>query len=375
MLTDRSRIETYQICPRLRLLRYHFGGRGLVPVLDNYYLGFGQLYHSALERFLRGETPALVISGLSAELEKLITAIAVRGLPSPQYAVEQRYLFEGLLWAYARTRLPEIQQQYRVISLEEELLWPIGEVAPGVPLVDMLRLDAYLEDIATESRYYKEYKTTAYVDEKWSMGFENNSQIMANLRAIEAVKRERPAGALIEGHFKGRRRRDTAKMSRYNGTEIQDSILCYAYEAGPGNISLEWKSRGVRVGTWELGFNPRRWTSEYLNAEDCRGLFVSLPPISPDPYVLDRWQRQTLAQETAIYRGLQELASTDNADAQREVMDRVFPLHETSCIRYGQKCSHYEICHTPAVRTEPLASPNFTTRVPHHNAERADAGA
>lgn len=378
ILIDRSRIETYQLCPRLRFLRYHYGGRGFVPKDDNYYLAFGSLYHEALEAFLTGSTSIKsAIDTAEQELERIIETIigdtivaGGRVLPSPQFSIEQRYLIAGMLGAYARVRLAEVLRDYEVLSTEEELLWTIGEV-DGMPLVDMLRLDALLRSADTGSLYYKEYKTTGYGDAKWALEFENNSQVMANLRALEQVKGLRPAGVLIEGHLKGRRRIDTARMSRYNGTEIQDSPFCYAYESGPGNVSLAWKANAVRVGVWELGYSPARWVSDFLNEDDCRKASVNLEPISPDPYVLERWQRQTVAQETIVTRALWDLESTDKAETQRTILDRVFPLHETSCIRYGRKCSHYEVCHNPGVRAEPLASPLFVVRTPHHAAELA----
>jgi hypothetical protein len=265
------------------------------------------------------------------------------------------------------------------VAKEQELVWELGTKDDGRPIRYMLRVDALLRERGTESLFYREYKTTAWGDYRWALSFENNAQVMANLRAIEATLGERPLGVQIEGHLKGNRRTDTAKASTYSGTEIQDSILCYAYESGPGNVSLSWKARGVRRGVWELGFTPRRWVEDYLNEQDCRGLFINLPPISPDPYALDRWQRQTVAQEARIARALSELEQIiaspwPDADAMStRVLDREFPLHETSCIRYNQKCSHYSICHESGVRAAPLAF--YGRRIPHHATEAVQQAA
>jgi hypothetical protein len=372
MLIDRSRMEAYQICPRFRYLRYHYGGRGIVPAIDTYYLGFGQLYHGALEAILGNPSDgARAVRTGSDSLEQLIArSAAARPLPSVQYPLEQQYLFEGLLFSYLGERVTEILSNYTVVSLEEELLWPIGELPSGEPLVDMVRVDALLRDNATEALYYKEYKTTGYGDIKWAKEFENNSQVMANLQAVEYRYKERPAGVIVEGHVKGRRRRDTAKASRYSGTEIQDTILCYAYEQGPGNIRLEWVTRGVRVGVWDLGYSPAQWVSRVLGPAERQALFVTPPPISPDPYAMDRWQRQTVLQEGRIWWALQELEATDDADKQRTILDDVFPCHETSCIRYGIECDYYAICHNAPVREAPLEGGTYTVRVPHHLAER-----
>jgi PD-(D/E)XK nuclease superfamily len=372
MLIDRSRIEAYQICPRFRYLRYHYGGRGIVPAADTYYLGFGQLYHSALEQILKNpsDAPRIIRAGSDA-LERLITKAGARLLPSLQFPLEQQYLFEGLLFSYQVQRVQEILSTYSIVGLEEELLWPIGELPGGEPLIDMLRVDALLRDNSTDSLYYKEYKTTAYGDAKWAKEFENNSQVMANLKAIEDVKKERPAGVLIEGHVKGRRRLDTAKASRYSGTQIQDSLLCYAYELGSG-YRLTWGPRSIRVGVWDLNYTPAAWVNRVLGPEERAGFFVSPPPISPDPYALDRWQRQTVAQERRIFLSLREIDSSDNEENQRNILDEVFPCHETSCIRYGIECDYYAICHNAPVREAPMEGGAYTARIPHHLAEREE---
>jgi hypothetical protein len=247
----------------------------------------------------------------------------------------------------------------------------MGPLPGGDALVDMMRLDAILKEKSSDSIYYKEYKTTSYGDARWSMYYEHNAQVMANLAGLEEALGIRPAGILIEGHVKGARRIDTAKTSPFTGMPIQDSPLCYTYDrGGVGNYSTEWRSGAVRRGVWETGFTPRQWVATFLSEEECRGLFVQLPPISPDPFHVERWRRQKVAQEGRINDGLALLTEPSLTEAEKtSVLDRVFPLYEQSCIRYGRKCSHWEICHDRAVAMDPVSTGNYIERIPHHQAE------
>jgi PD-(D/E)XK nuclease superfamily len=369
MFTDRTRMETYQICPRLRFLTFHYGGRGYVPVQEGYELVFGRLYHEALEKLSLGQDPRSTITTLSNQLLASINQLVTK--PTLYYATEQQYLFEGLLWAWVRVKLPRLKNEYELVSTEKEFIWQLGLLPTGEPIFDMVRLDALIREYATESLYYKEYKTTAYGDDRWATQFEHNAQVMANLKATEESLGERPAAVIVEGHKKGNRRLDTARSSRVTGQMIQDSPLCFVYDQGQGNYSLKYAgNRSVRVPVWETGFPIKQWVNDFLTEQDCEDLFATPPPISPDPAHVDRWRRQAVAQETTIWGAL-ELLADSTPDETAIILDRVFPLHETSCIRYGRKCSHYETCHNPTVGADPLASELYQVRTPHHAAEIA----
>jgi hypothetical protein len=366
VLVDRSRMDSFQTCPRLRFLTYHYEGRGIVPRTDAYALSFGSLYHEGLEALtLRRAPDDQIIAELTKKLALVIENMNPQDLPHLLYGDEQRYLLAGLLWSWTRVKRPELERDYLVKGLEQEFLWTLGTLK-GITIVDMVRLDAILQDRATDTVYYKEHKTTAWGDARWAQYFEHNGQVLANLSALEEALGERPGGILIEGHLKGPTRRDTARASRMNGMLIQDSPLTYVYQKGLGDITLEWRYGAARVPVAETGFSPKQWALEYLSEEDCRKLFVQLPPISPDPAHVARWRRQTLRREVRI---AQALAALPRADEPADILDEVFPLSEASCIQYGRKCSHYAICHDPTVAAEPLGSGLFQIRKPNHPAE------
>jgi hypothetical protein len=62
--TDRSRVETFQRCARLRFLSYHEGGLGLSPAKESLPLAVGKSVHKGLETLLR-DTSAYVATAPS----------------------------------------------------------------------------------------------------------------------------------------------------------------------------------------------------------------------------------------------------------------------------------------------------------------------
>lgn len=366
-LTDRTRITTYQTCPRLRFLTFHFGGRGLVPLTTSYELWFGIVYHDALA--------ALLVASATPEDPdpdtRLITEAGTRlasmpppvGMP-PFWSVEQRYLLEGLLWAWVLTRRDAWRAQYEVVLVEQEFTWDLGS---GITL--MVRLDALLRDRTTANLYYLEQKTTAWGNEKWSATFTHNAQIMAGILACEQALKETPAGVIVEGHVKGPRRIDTSTNSEVSGFEFQDSPLCYLWQLPDGNVTAKWTRNARRVFAGTLVTTPRTWVESVLSPLERENCFRTLPPIMPDRLHLARWLRQTVLQEAKIRQALRGLSEAD-AIRSRELLDEVFPLHEGACEwQYGRQCSHWRFCHDQTVAGSPMETPGFAPRTPHHPAE------
>jgi hypothetical protein len=128
-LVDRSRIQSYHDCKRLRFLNFHWGGTGLerralgLPLLNG-----GQL-HNGLAGLLTGKTIAETMAAVAADYRSIV---AERGIVSEDPNVvehlinEQLTLLEGLLRAWQMVRLPAILAEYEVVSVELEQPWPIA---------------------------------------------------------------------------------------------------------------------------------------------------------------------------------------------------------------------------------------------------------
>lgn len=367
MNTDRTRITTYQVCPRLRFLSFHYNGTGIVPAGVAHELRFGIAYHRAIEQLLTATiTPsdpdpdARIIKEAS---DALLIGLDLTGRP-PFFAIEQRFLIEGLLWAWISVRRDRLLSQYEIVKTEQEFIWDMGS---GITL--MVRLDALIRDRFTSDLYYLEHKTTSSGNEKWADTFTHSAQVMAGILACEQALSEKPVGVIIEGHVKGSRRIDTAQNSEISGFEFQDSPLCYIWELPDKSVTSKWQSRGRRVPVSSLVESPRDWVNEVLTSLERENCFRSIPPILPDRIHLQRWLRQTVIQEAAIEAALRALVEADSIEFRR-ILDTTFPLHDTSCEwQYGRRCSHWVFCHDAVSASNPELVGGFVPRTPHHPAE------
>lgn len=185
---DRSRIETYQRCPRKRFIEYHQSRTGVVPAKKNIHLAVGGAVHRGLEALLRMGQQGLVsleahsiggIDWLAMEEHAVVAALddfarysgalevdtnelaamtqqptvtatfdaellaqaqelgmdtaglgtdrveAVRQFDSMLYR-EQEALVEGLVRAYARYKLRPLLEQFEVLEVEKEGEWVLS---------------------------------------------------------------------------------------------------------------------------------------------------------------------------------------------------------------------------------------------------------
>jgi hypothetical protein len=218
--TDRSRIETFQRCNRLRWLEYHEGSEamGITSARKPLPLAVGGSVHEGLAVLLAGgqeifrqnesiggdwplEEAAVkaaladfeqfqlaldigeeqhemtaqlndAIAGQDAELAQLAAATVAKGRSEfDQYLyAEQSALVEGLVRAYARRRLRPLLEQYEVLEVEREGSWqlhaPAGQDAEGSywghpDVWFMSRPDALLRERQSNQLYIMSFKTAA----------------------------------------------------------------------------------------------------------------------------------------------------------------------------------------------------------------------
>lgn len=208
--TDRSRIETYQRCARLRWLEYHESGIGIVSAKKPLPLAVGGSVHEGLAALLMGakhgdwdnpdawravEDHAVRMAGIDfaqfsralelPDSERAELVAQVDGAREPELRKraeetverargpledylfrEQSALVEGLVRAYARRRLRPLLEQYEVLEVEREGSWLLSEqYAPNlsdkVELYFMSRPDALLRERATNELYILSFKTAA----------------------------------------------------------------------------------------------------------------------------------------------------------------------------------------------------------------------
>lgn len=364
---DRSRIQAYRNCPRLRFLNYHWEGTGLERVRLGLPLINGSFVHSVLAQVLAGTT---LDSALSTARAAYTTDIESRGVyaevDTDFLISEQLAMLEGISRAWIRVCLPTLRADYDVIAIEQEQQWPVG-----ADLVDMVRCDGILRRKADGLLFILEFKTVADISGDWVKSWQHNSQVLANTLAVEHAYQESVEGVLLIGLSKGRRLLDRGTTSPFYGRKTQNSPFCYGYRAtvkstGEPIYETSWSRNAQKVAIWEE-MPIEEWLTHFTD-EDLAALFVTVP-LAPVRREQERWQRQTVAQETAIAEALTFYKSVPDAE-KALALDSLFPMNDDHCYRYfGSPCSFEDLCFNAQVESDPLGSGIYQKRTPHHTTE------
>ena len=247
--TDRSRILSYQRCPRRRYMEYHEGGMGIVPRRTPLPLAVGGAVHEGLAVLLREGQAALVpntdifdprlvdieehavmaaLAELATHADGLDLDLSERAAQGPVDDIQKQlndslgqvdegfegrvldakaqfdaYLFaeqsalvEAMVRAYARRRLRPLLEQYEVLEVEREGEWLLAEMyAPllndKVELRFASRPDALLRDRESNQLYIQSFKTAASWDIRKERDSERDMQGLS-----EGVEIERRLGEL-----------------------------------------------------------------------------------------------------------------------------------------------------------------------------------
>lgn len=361
-LVDRSRIQSYHDCKRLRYLKYHRDRTGLEKRSQSLALVNGSAIHQGLAQLLTGDEIDAVVARVCADYK---AATVDR---DDLVVAEQVALLEGLLRAWNIVRKPTFLADYDVVSVEQELAWPMGDA-----IVDMVRCDALLRRKTDQLLFILEFKTVSAAGDGWLSQWEHNSQMLANTKAIEDLYKEPLGGILIEGLIKGRRAMDRASSSPFYGQYIQQSPLCYGYRLG-AVYELAWSRGATKVASWDE-MPVSRWLTDVMTPEDLAALFASVPPIRPTNRDLDRWHAQTLIQETNIRRDiaiLDEVLDVGNPALLEHTLNARFPQNHNHCFRYyGYPCEFENLCFNAQVEEDPIGSGLYQRRTPHHPTEAA----
>ena len=172
ILIDRSRILSYQACPRRRYLEYHFAGTGIQRKAKSLPLVFGSAFHEGSELMLKGNIEGAVLRAqlfLSNVFEERAVGFD-REEPSDvsiawQYGMEEQgALAEALLrgfWAYEGETFLE---GFEVLEVEKEGRAELTRAfvqfeKHNEPMVLMFRPDALVRERSTGDLYVISWKT------------------------------------------------------------------------------------------------------------------------------------------------------------------------------------------------------------------------
>lgn len=303
---DRSRVESYARCPRLRFLNYHECHTGIEGVKKPLPLCVGSSVHVGLEHLLRhGQQMLDASAGLQLEEDAVAAALtdfatyagaleldafernAMAAVPEKLHeqlsqslgmtleeaglpSVEQRYaagmsqfdaylakeqaqLVEALVRAYCRRRLVPLLEQFTVLEVEREGEWQLGDIVNGnvnAELWFMSRPDALLLEKESQQLYLMSFKTAA----TWDMRKEKDAQhdMQGLSEGVEVEQR------LAEMWSKGR------QDSKYAGTATKEMWEFLQSQPAPPRILA------IR---YEYILKGERWKDKELSARlgmECR---------------------------------------------------------------------------------------------------------
>ncbi len=363
ILTDRSRIEAYQHCPRHRYWEYEYKGRGIVAAGGmSTALMIGSLVHGGLKQMWMGGSYQLDSGTLPP--------LAPDATPYQHTRREELMaLVEGILEAWRLVRLPVLLDQYQVLDVErEEEPYDIGA---GVSI--MVRTDAVLRRKDDGMLFVWNAKTTKVADSRWIEQWKYDQQTLSEVLPVEKRYGEKCGGVLIEGMLKGME----LEYPKGSGEWYYNSPLVWAWhnESGKDHPLGEWSARyewtdldgqhrlgkGWRkVPVWRAYPGGTRAWIAYLLARDPSALreqFIVLDPIlrADREEEVERWKRETRIKEADCYYSRPE--------------DFYMHTGHGNCIR-PSRCSYLPLCWEGADPEGEL----YTIRVPNHRTEVENEG-
>lgn len=194
---SRTPVEGYQDCPRYRFNNYHLLGKGLVPKTNSVPLVTGGAVHRGIEhlanRLRIGQEPNIDTAvGLAVEqYEKDCSdaGFSGKGLSTERQQWftfnEQRALTEALVRAWGLVEMPQLQQRFKVIAVEREVM-PL-QLAPNVTF--MAKVDIELQENASGDYYNYSLKTAKQWGERMEESYKNDLQGITETWAVEEESR------------------------------------------------------------------------------------------------------------------------------------------------------------------------------------------
>lgn len=438
-LVDRSRHDAdLGHCARARYLGYHAGphGYGWARQAQGMPAVTGNAVHSPLAGVLATvqATDALPddvavhheIQKARAEYEAIVQSRGLTLTNDPAQlqlrVAEQTTLLEGLVWTWVRGVLPQMLDDWRVVSVETEDVTVLGctcglgdrigtaedhDARECRGLGWMTREDAIWQHRTTGVYSYHEFKTTGDANKGWEDQWAHRVQLVAGVLGAEQRLGATIDEVYVHGLVKGRFQSEwNAEERKASGPKYQNSPLCYGWRrpANPpldledwqlthGYVDVAGKNRKLgreyqRAGIWEMPYefwHPEGtdtlsvsdyWVRALAPTGKLADCFKLVGPIYRDDARLrqfirtvvaheGRWQDTLWALHEAAERG-----ETWVTEAGQALLDTLIPQSRgDACQSYfGDTCQFLGLCNQAPGWEDP-ALMGFIPRRPHHAPE------
>lgn len=337
---------------------------------------------------------------------------------------EQSALIEGLAWVFVLYVLPQIVEEYEIVSVEQEegfvlpetcscgltdaiVSWEAHQARDCHGVYVMTRPDLLLRRRSTGQLEYHEFKTAAQVTKDSKEQWEHRPQFLLGCRAIEKRLGEPVVGAAVHHFIKGSRKADYSQESGgYTGPKRQQSFLCYLYhrEGVPPFVHEDWaprwtwidedgKSRRLGKG-WQkepvwtqtfpqlpAGMSPVEYWVRFLSPNDLASCYELTGPIGRQAFMetdvlqaMGSWAGRIRNDVDYLHNPPAAVTPADY----RQDLNGCFP-QSWDCHPYGSGvCEFLPIC-TGANPVTPGGDPveqipdRYVYRAPHHQQELLSA--
>lgn len=441
MLTSRSAVLTYQVCPRKRYLNYHVNQTGITSSFLNLDLAIGSCCHRGLQHLLEhcrvhhpdGDFEEKCIDeavehALNMWMNDFCSNcnFKARGLEDFTYVMyESANLIEGLIRSWAIYRLPLFLEQYEVLEVEKEEIFPFNKdvifqakadgllrnrsnnelvilsiktAAQFLPitmtqiLYDMQgmseiacvknRLNNITSEILDDTlnkKYLKFAKELNITQELYNYLSNNLQKGGDNSIKIKMVQYE----YLLKGQYRQESDGLYKRQSFLVHPLKQDTFMIIGsggFKTTPD--SFKWKTGSGRppkgwskCDIWEE-ISMKEWinllASNLVQPEE--GIaFSSLFPNSEETLVIrseeeiKEWEISTKYQEQSIFEKLNLMKIMNNPE---EGLAMFFPKNTQNCTNfYGGSCQFIPLCHEGMEIDTAISNGLYFIRKPHHELE------
>jgi hypothetical protein len=381
--TDRSRILSYQRCPRSRFWEYHYRGCGIVPDKPSEHLAIGSMLHEGLERLILGQS-----------LTDVLEDLRPLQMDWPETWTEARWQIDALLTAFSLAGLEKLNSAYEILETERE------DQLPLTPLLTLMtRTDALVEDRSSGDLYIASYKSAGSYDQRKEEYHRHDLQGITEPLSVQHRLGRQVEGVQMVYLIKGIRKK-SVDLETGEETKRFGSALLYGYNLEGTDEwahSYEWtcesphdvsRGKGCSGGTahrlgkgwkklpvatcypggvvgWVNSIHDGQIQSNARETEQFLDRYIVIPP----PICRDQEEMKERIEEITFQEDMLDTICRENLMT-KELAAKVFPRYEHSCT-YPSICKFHSLCWGSTKETDPLNC-GFRLRTPNHPSERIE---
>lgn len=268
-------------CDRKHYYASEYKGVGLEASGADLEMVIGAATHKGPEELLLGSGVEKAVEAVLAEWDLREKGFNVENNPVLQTQIEEgRAISEMFVRGWAKYRLPQLLEEYELLSVEEERV---------TPLSDVVLLYSRADFVMRQKESGKIHVFNNKTSQDWDLSdWLFDIQMWTEALAEEWHLKEEVAGCVVEGFVKGRR-----------SDGFLSSRLIYAYRRKDGSLYQGRYSGGQKVFIPSI-MSLKEWV-ELLDEETVNSAFRRSPLIPKRERVVEQWLKTVVRKETETF--------------------------------------------------------------------------